>query len=100
VTNVPGPQFPLYLLGRRMLAIHPVAPLAQNTALSIAIMSYCGRLCFGLLADFDALPDLDDLVGELEGAMFDLGRAAETGRHPWRMTGRDDAGAPAARAPR
>ena len=68
-----------------MTAIHPVAPLARNTALSIAIMSYCGRLCFGLLADFDALPDLGDLVGELEGAMFDLARSAETGRRPWRM---------------
>ncbi len=88
VTNVPGPQYPLYLLGRRMLAIHPVAPLAQNQALCVAIMSYCGRLCFGLLADYDAIPDLGDLVTDFEGAMFDLARAAETERHPWPMSER------------
>ncbi len=52
----------------------------------VAIMSYCGRLCFGLLADYDAVPDLGDLVDDLEGAMFDLARAAETERHPWRMS--------------
>lgn len=88
VTNVPGPQYPLYLLGRRMTAIYPVAPLAQNQALCVAIMSYCGRLCFGLLADYDAISDLGDLVTDLEGAMFDLARAAETERHPWRMNDR------------
>jgi len=102
VTNVPGPQYPLYLLGRRMTAIHPVAPLAQNQALCVAIMSYCGRLCFGLLADYDAIPDLGDLVTDFEGAMFDLARAAQTERHPWRIEERravssahtPDAGAP------
>ncbi len=89
VTNVPGPQIPLYLLGRRMLAIYPVVPLAPMTGLGIAIMSYCGRLSFGLMADYDAVPDLGDLVADLEGALFDLGRAAETERHPWRMHERD-----------
>lgn len=85
VTNVPGPQFPLYLLGRRMTMIAPVVPLAERTALGIAIMSYDGRLTFGLLADYDALPDLGELVEDLEGAIFDLGRAAEVERHPWRL---------------
>jgi WS/DGAT/MGAT family acyltransferase len=89
VTNVPGPQQPLYLLGRRMLAIYPVVPLAPMTAVGIAIMSYCGRLSFGIMADFDAVPDLGDLIADLEGALFDLGRAAETERHPWRMRERD-----------
>ena len=59
VTNVPGPQFPLYLLGRRLTALYPQVPLAQNQALGIAIMSYDGRLNFGLLGDYDAMPDLD-----------------------------------------
>lgn len=88
VTNVPGPQIPLYLLGRRMVAIHPVVPLTPTTGLGVAIMSYCGRLSFGLMADYDALPDLGDLISDLEGALFDLGRAAETERHPWRMGAR------------
>jgi WS/DGAT/MGAT family acyltransferase len=59
VTNVPGPQFPLYVLGREMLQAIPVAFLPENHALAIAIMSYNGQLNFGLLGDFDALPDID-----------------------------------------
>jgi diacylglycerol O-acyltransferase / wax synthase len=63
VTNVPGPQFPLYVLGREMLAAYPVAFLPENHALAIAIMSYNGQLNFGLLGDYDALPDVN-LIGE------------------------------------
>jgi len=63
VTNVPGPQFPLYVLGREMLQAIPVAFLPENHALAIAIMSYNGQLNFGLLGDFDALPDID-MLGE------------------------------------
>jgi diacylglycerol O-acyltransferase / wax synthase len=63
VTNVPGPQFPLYVLGREMLAAYPVAFLPEHHALAIAIMSYNGQMNFGLLGDFDALPDID-LIGE------------------------------------
>jgi diacylglycerol O-acyltransferase len=76
VTNVPGPQFPLYLLGRELTAFYPVVPLARNQALGIAIMSYHGRLGFGLLADYDALPDLEDLASDLRAAIDDLARAA------------------------
>ena len=57
VTNVPGPQLPLYMLGRELEAIYPMVPLAENTALGIAIMSYNGQLNFGLDADYDALPE-------------------------------------------
>jgi WS/DGAT/MGAT family acyltransferase len=63
VTNVPGPQFPLYVLGRKMLEAYPVAFLPQHHALAIAIMSYNGQMNFGLLGDLDALPDID-LLGE------------------------------------
>jgi hypothetical protein len=63
VTNVPGPQFPLYVLGRRMERVFPVAFLPENHALAVAIMSYDGEMNFGLLGDFDALPDLDS-IGE------------------------------------
>ena len=59
VTNVPGPQFPLYLLGRCLRSLYPVVPLARRQALGIAVMSYNGHLGFGLLGDYDALPDLD-----------------------------------------
>ena len=82
VTNVPGPQIPLYLVGRRMTAIYPVVPLSQKTALGVAVMSYCGRLCFGLLADYDAIPDLGDIVDDFRAAMFELALAAETTRQP------------------
>jgi len=76
VTNVPGPQIPLYLLGRRMRAFYPVVPLADHQALGIAIMSYDGRLGFGLLGDYDAMTDLEALAGDLEAAIADLSRAA------------------------
>jgi WS/DGAT/MGAT family acyltransferase len=72
VTNVPGPQFPLYVLGRELQAIFPMVPLAKNTALGVAIMSYNGQLNFGLSADYDALPDVEILVDELRGAMEEI----------------------------
>jgi diacylglycerol O-acyltransferase len=59
VTNVPGPQFPLYVQGRELLDLFPVAFLPERHALAVAIMSYNGKMNFGLLADYDALPDLD-----------------------------------------
>jgi WS/DGAT/MGAT family acyltransferase len=76
VTNVPGPQMPLYLLGRHLQAFYPVVPLAHHQALGIAIMSYDGRLGFGLLGDYDAMPDLEALASDLEAAIADLSRAA------------------------
>ncbi len=76
VTNVPGPQFPLYLLGRRLRSLYPVVPLARRQALGIAVMSYNGHLGFGLLADYDALPDLDAIAHDLEHAIRRLARAA------------------------
>jgi WS/DGAT/MGAT family acyltransferase len=75
VTNVPGPQMPLYLLGRQMRAFYPVVPLARNQALGIAIMSYDGRLAFGLLGDYDAMADLETLADDLREAIADLSRA-------------------------
>jgi diacylglycerol O-acyltransferase len=82
VTNVPGPQFPLYMLGRRLLRIYPQVPLVRNTALGIAIMSYDGTLNFGLLGDYDALPDLDDLAAALRDAIAELAAAAEVSQQP------------------
>ena len=62
VTNVPGPQFPLYVLGRELQDLFPIAFLPEKHALAVAIMSYNGRLNFALLADYDALPDLDVIL--------------------------------------
>ena len=76
VTNVPGPQFPLYLLGREMEEIVPIAFLPENHALAIAIMSYNGKVDFGLLGDYDAMPDLEDVGRMLEESLAELLEAA------------------------
>jgi WS/DGAT/MGAT family acyltransferase len=76
VTNVPGPQFPLYLLGRRMLDPFPMVPLAKNQALGIALLSYDGRINFGLVGDFDLLWDLDEFAADLEESLAELAAAA------------------------
>jgi WS/DGAT/MGAT family acyltransferase len=72
VTNVPGPQIPLYVLGRELEAIYPMVPLAENTALGIALMSYNGRIFFGLAADYDALPDLEVLADDVRESLREL----------------------------
>jgi diacylglycerol O-acyltransferase / wax synthase len=72
VTNVPGPQFPLYVRGREMLEVFPVAFLPKGHALAVAIMSYNGGLNFGLLGDFDALPDIERLGDGLAAALAEL----------------------------
>ena len=72
VTNVPGPQFPLYLLGREMLEIVPIAFLPEDHALAIAIMSYNGKVDFGLLGDYDAMSDLEAFGSMLEEALAEL----------------------------
>jgi hypothetical protein len=74
VTNVPGPQFPLFVLGRRMLHLYPVVPLSLNQALGVAIMSYDGTLGFGLLGDYDAVADLDDPRRRPRDAIRELAR--------------------------
>jgi WS/DGAT/MGAT family acyltransferase len=72
VTNVPGPQFPLYVRGREMLDVFPVAFLPKGHALAVAIMSYNGGLNFGLLGDFDAMPDLEAFGAGLQDALAEL----------------------------
>ena len=72
VTNVPGPQFPLYVLGRRLAEIFPIPFLAGERALAIAIISYDGKVGFGLLGDYDALPDLDVVAEGIEASLAQL----------------------------
>ncbi len=76
ITNVPGPQIPLYLLGRRALDPFPLVPLAKNQGVGVAIMSYDGRMDFGLVGDFDVLYDLDDLAMDLHESLAELAAAA------------------------
>jgi diacylglycerol O-acyltransferase / wax synthase len=78
VTNVPGPQFPLYVLGRRLAEIFPIPFLAGERALAIAIMSYDGKVGFGLLGDYDALPDLDVVAEGIEASLAQLVTLAKT----------------------
>src|SRR4051812_35508073 len=76
VTNVPGPQFPLYAYGRELLEIFPVAFLPKNHALAIAIMSYNGAVNFGLLGDLDALPDIESFAEGISEQVNELVRLA------------------------
>ena len=76
VTNVPGPQLPLYVLGREMEEIFPVAFLPQNHALAVAIMSYNGRIGFGLLADYDSVEDVELIAEGISASLAELEEAA------------------------
>jgi diacylglycerol O-acyltransferase len=72
VTNVPGPQFPLYLLGRELEELMPVAFLPENHALAVAIMSYNGTVDFALLGDYDAMPDIDFIGQAISESLAEL----------------------------
>jgi hypothetical protein len=76
VTNVPGPQMPLYVLGRELQDVFPVAFLPQHHALAVAIMSYNGGIDFGLLADYDAMDDVDAIAEGIEASIAELSDAA------------------------
>lgn len=76
VTNVPGPQIPLYFLGARMTASYPVVPLFQEMGLAVGLFSYDGGLYWGLNGDWENLPDLHDLVLAIEASFAELQQAA------------------------
>ena len=71
---MPGPQFPLYVLGRKMESIFPMVPLARRQALCVGIMSYNGQVNFGLIGDYDAMADLDSFALDLEAATAEIDR--------------------------
>jgi diacylglycerol O-acyltransferase len=71
-TNVPGPQFPLYALGRRMLRTYPYVPLFGQVRIAVAIFSYDGQVNFGVTGDYDSAPDLDVLCRGIEDGMGQL----------------------------
>jgi diacylglycerol O-acyltransferase len=77
ITNVPGPQQPLYVAGRRMIDPFPMVPLAKNQGLGVALLSYAGRINFGLVGDYDLMWDLDDFANDVQESLAEL--AAEAG---------------------
>jgi WS/DGAT/MGAT family acyltransferase len=72
VTNIPGPQVPLYLLGRKLEDLFPIAFLPENHGLAIAVMSYNGGIDYGLLGDYDAMPDIEVVAEGIENALQEL----------------------------
>ena len=76
VTNVPGPQFPMYLLDSRMLANYPIVPLWSQHGVGIALFSYDGRLLWGIHADYDALPDTGAMIDSIHHSFAQLENAA------------------------
>jgi WS/DGAT/MGAT family acyltransferase len=76
VSNVPGPQYPLYVLGARLLELFPLGPLFERQGLGTTVMSYDGRMCWGIVADRDVVPDLAALAHDVEAALAELREAA------------------------
>jgi WS/DGAT/MGAT family acyltransferase len=76
VSNIPGPQQPMYLAGARLLASYPSMPLGENSALSIACSSMGGTMAFGLTGDWDGMPDVDRLALALDESLAELAKAA------------------------
>lgn len=76
VTNVPGPQQPLYLLGARLEALYSQVPIADSTALGVALVSYAGNLCWGFNADFERVPDLAAFADAITASFSEIAAAA------------------------
>ena len=85
-TNVPGPQHPLYLAGREMLEYLPFVPIAPGVRVGIAIVSYNGRLAFGITGDFDTAPDIDVVAHGIEDAIAELVGPCGPCRRPTTIT--------------
>ena len=66
ITNVPGPQQPLYAMGSRMREVWPIVPLAAEHAIGLAVLSYDGNVFFTANADYDTVHDLDEVLDGLE----------------------------------
>ena len=86
VTNVPGPQVPLYLLGAKMLDNYGFIPLTDYLCLGVVLFSYAGKLCWGFTAEWDLLPDLHDFVSDIEASFREWRDVPE--RREWRVRGR------------
>ena len=72
ITNVHGPPVPLYLLGARLESFYPTVPLFENQGIAVAVMSYVDRISFGILADWDLVPDLHGMVEAIDASLEEL----------------------------
>jgi hypothetical protein len=76
VSNVPGPPWPLYLAGARLVALHPLGPIFDDCGLNVTVISYLDHVDFGFLAARELVPDVDDLAAAVPQALADLMKAA------------------------
>jgi hypothetical protein len=72
ISNVPGPQFPLYCAGAELKANYPVSVVTDGMGMNITVMSYCGKMDFGIVTDRDQVPDAHRLMGFIEDALDEL----------------------------
>jgi diacylglycerol O-acyltransferase / wax synthase len=77
ISNVPGPQFPLYCAGAQLVAQYPISVITDGMGLNITVMSYCGSMDFGIVADRDQMPDLDTFMPRLKASLKELRKAAK-----------------------
>ncbi len=82
VTNVPGPQFPMYLLGAKLIRQYPLVPLWYGHGVGIALFSYNGEVCWGFNADYDVMAELDGFVSAIEESFQELLATARGGEKP------------------
>jgi diacylglycerol O-acyltransferase / wax synthase len=76
ISNVPGPQFPLYCAGAQLVANYPVSVITDGMGLNITVMSYCGQMNFGIVSDRDQIPDLDTFMDRLRASLKEIEEAA------------------------
>ena len=86
ISNVPGPPFPLYCAGARLEAIYPVSVVTDGMGLNITVMSYCGVMHFGIVADREMIPDVSKLMGWLRDELALLLKPAPARRRKARST--------------
>lgn len=87
VTNVPGPQIPLYLLGARLLGAFPLVPLLENTGIGVALFSYDGTLCWGFNGEYERMADMRRFVNAVQASFDELEEAAPKSERAAAATG-------------
>jgi hypothetical protein len=80
ISNVPGPPFPIYLAGARLVAVYPMGPVLEGAGLNVTVMSYCGSVDFGFMVAADLMPDVWDLAESVQPAFEELLAEAQTKR--------------------
>jgi len=77
ISNVPGPQFPLYFAGAKLVGMYPLGPVFEGAALNVTVLSYMDSMDFGIMACADTVPRVWDLAGDMGEALQELKKAAE-----------------------